>query len=40
MMARLIYPVFIAIAVRGDPLADISILESVEVVIKGGARFK
>ena len=28
------------IAVRGDPLADISILESVEVVIKGGARFK
>lgn len=28
------------IAVKGDPLADISILQSVEVVIKGGDRFK
>ena len=28
------------VAVRGDPLADISILQRVDVVIKGGERFK
>ena len=28
------------IAVRGNPLDDISILEDVEIVIKGGERFK
>lgn len=28
------------IAVRGDPLADISVLESVDVVLKGGRRYK
>lgn len=28
------------IAVKGDPLADISILQNVEVVIKGGERYK
>ena len=28
------------IAVRGDPLADIGILQNVEVVVKGGQRFK
>jgi imidazolonepropionase-like amidohydrolase len=28
------------VAVRGDPLADISILQRVDVVIKGGKRFK
>lgn len=28
------------IAVTGDPLADVSILENVDVVIKGGQRFK
>ena len=28
------------IAVRGNPLEDITILENVEVVIKGGQRFK
>ena len=28
------------IAVRGDPLADIRELEDVDVVVKGGVRFK
>jgi imidazolonepropionase-like amidohydrolase len=28
------------IAVRGDPLADITVLEHVEVVVKGGLVFK
>jgi len=28
------------IAVRGDPLADITALETIEVVIKGGLIFK
>lgn len=28
------------IAVRGDPLADISVLENVDVVLKGGRRYK
>jgi imidazolonepropionase-like amidohydrolase len=28
------------VAVRGDPLADISILENIEVVVKGGLVFK
>ena len=28
------------IAVRGDPLADISVLQQVDVVIKGGERYK
>ena len=28
------------VAVRGNPLEDISLLENVEVVIKGGVRFK
>jgi imidazolonepropionase-like amidohydrolase len=28
------------IAVRGDPIADISILQDIEVVIKGGQRFR
>jgi imidazolonepropionase-like amidohydrolase len=28
------------IAVRGNPLEDIALLENVEVVIKGGERFK
>ena len=28
------------IAVRGDPLADIRLLETVDVVIKGGLAFK
>ena len=28
------------IAVKGDPLADVTILEDVDVVIKGGIRHK
>ena len=28
------------VAVRGDPLADISVLESVDFVMKGGEVFK
>jgi len=28
------------IAVRGDPLTDISILQHVDVVIKGGKRYQ